>query len=712
MKVSNAISPKILVLFLVWLFSNDKNFSQSNDKCDCCDKINVLIETITANSDQGNVDADIVYEDLMFFCNNPIDLNTATREILEKLQILNDFQITSFLEYRSKKGTLLSVYELQFVYGFSGELAETLSPFVTVKSNVAIQDSITSQSLVGDGSHELVLRGQSILENQAGYNEEEVSTDTTNYTYGYLGSSLKLYARYTFHYEDKLYLGFLGEKDAGEPFFDSYNQAGFDFYSAYLQINKLGPVKTICLGNFNASFGQGLTTWTSSSYNKSISIMNIRQTSQGFRRYTSSDENRYFRGIAITTKIIKNIDFSLFYSNKKIDAYRTNLPTNTGESEEVFTTIITSGLHTTEGQFMGKDAVKENALGGNLTWKTRNSKIGANFTLLNYDVPYDKQGDGFEHVNNIHSKQFGNYSIDYALGVKNLVFFGETAYGTTHGFATIDGVLIPVCPAIAISALYRYYSPTYLSIYADALSEASSPRNESGFFLGTEIVPFAKVKLSAYFDYFKFPWLKYNVNAPSTGNEMMTQLEFFPNDNFRCSFRFKYESKDQNVTNENSDATDIKYTDPICRQNYRISLVYKISEKISGKNRFEYQFIDIKDGESQRQEGWLFYQDFTIEPFRIPFALWLRYTIFDIDSYDARIYAYENSMQYNYSCPAFYDSGCKYSIMAKYQMGRHLIIWISYGSVCYPYKTDLGSGLSETDTNTRSEVKVQILVKL
>ncbi len=53
-----------------------------------------------------------------------------------------------------------------------------------------------------------------------------------------------------------------GEKDSGEPFAALHNKQGYDYYSYYLLIREFGRLKTLALGNYRLSFGQGLVVST------------------------------------------------------------------------------------------------------------------------------------------------------------------------------------------------------------------------------------------------------------------------------------------------------------------------------------------------------------------------------------------------------------------------------------------------------------------
>ena len=50
-------------------------------------------------------------------------------------------------------------------------------------------------------------------------------------------------------------------------------------------------------------------------------------------------------------------------------------------------------------------------------------------------------------------------------------------------------------------------------------------------------------RVDAYADVYKFPWLRYRVDAPTTGKEYMFQLTYQPNKIFSIYSRLRSESK-------------------------------------------------------------------------------------------------------------------------------------------------------------------------
>ncbi len=63
-----------------------------------------------------------------------------------------------------------------------------------------------------------------VLQKQRGYQKPDDAANSY-----YLGSGQRLLTRYKYHYGQSLSFALTMEKDAGEPFFNSSNNKGFDF---------------------------------------------------------------------------------------------------------------------------------------------------------------------------------------------------------------------------------------------------------------------------------------------------------------------------------------------------------------------------------------------------------------------------------------------------------------------------------------------------
>src|SRR5205085_10953266 len=150
--------------------------------------------------------------------------------------------------------------------------------------------------------------------------------------------------------------------------------------------------------------------------------------------------------------------------------------------------------------------------------------------------------------------------------------------------AFLNGALVSLDSRVAVSLLHRHFDKDYQALLANALAENSSVANEEGFYTGIVIKPTPKFNLSAYYDQFHFPWLRYQVDAPSKGKEYLAQLTFTPSKKFETYFRIKQQSKPENIP---GDAYLISRLQDVTQTNYRFHIRYSISNSVILNNRIE-----------------------------------------------------------------------------------------------------------------------------
>lgn len=686
-----------ILLIVVFSFSL---YSQENTKSEQ-ELLEQLIEEIVSNSEE-ELDYTTLYEELTMYLNDPLNLNVATKEQLEKLYLLNEFQINSLLNYRKKYGGFLSLYELQLVYGFEIDDIKKMLPFVTVISAEGSKNIDFARALKY-GSNQLFIKSQMVLEEQKGYSDITDSALAASPNSRYLGSPYKIYTRYKFNYKNQLMAGITAEKDPGEEFFKGSQKNGFDFYSAHIQINNLWKFKTITLGDFQAGFGQGLVMWNGYSYGKSSYVLNVKKRGQGLKKYSSVDENLFMRGAGTTVRV-KNFDFSAFYSSKMIDA---NISLNDTIDEEIIevSSFQNTGYHTTLSEVEDKDAISETIMGGNITYNHEKLKVGLTYVnyffgadLVKNTVPYNK----FEFAGSGNS----NIGLNYQFSIKNINLFGEVALSENMSYAYLNGATFSIAPQVSFATVHRSYQKDYQAYYGGAFGENSKNANEQGLYIGAEILPYQKWKLSTYYDVYKFQWLKYQVDAPSNGVDYFVQLDYNMSRNVQMYWKFKNEIKAENSA---LDTIGLKTLSEVSNTKVRYHISYQLSKTVSMKNRFEMARY-YKPGKSD-DYGYLFYHDIIYKPVNVPLMLSFRYAFFDTDSYDSRIYAYENDILYAFSIPAYYYNGSRTYLTLKYTLSDNIDMWLRWGQFYYSNVNVISSGLSEIQGNTKSEVKAQIRIK-
>ncbi|MCK5857390.1 MAG: helix-hairpin-helix domain-containing protein [Bacteroidales bacterium] len=689
----------IIILFLA-LFAGKHLFAQNTEASK--EQIERSIEELTSR-----VDAELDYSELLdHFTNlaqNPININTASEENLIELMFLNNTQIAALIDFRYKNGDFTSIYELKNIEGFYVDLVLSIKPYIIIASSRKTSGPRLS-SLLKYGRHQLIMRYGRVLEEQKGYMPISDSALAANPNSRYLGDPNKLYLRYKYHYSNKMSIGFLGEKDAGEEFFTGSNPYGFDFYSAHFFIKDRGRLKALALGDYHLEFGQGLTLWSGLAFGKSAAAIGIQKRQRGIRANTSANENLFFRGGAATFELLQGLDLTAFYSNKNVDAGLTQKDTLNNE-EYVFSSITESGFHRTPNEVAKKGAVNEQIYGGNLSYKIKGFRMGATAYKSLYGIDLVKDMAPYQYYDFQGNNNF-NAGIDASYANRYLSVFGEFSMSQNGGKAMLLGSIFNLHPRLTFSLLYRNFARDYQVFYAVPFSEGSRAQNEKGIYIGAAINTGVHSNIKVYYDMYSFDWLRYRINAPSHGDEFSLLYENRPNRQFNFNIRYRNENK---MLNESADDVAIRAVTNTRKQSLRFHINYSPYHQIKLKSRVE--FSRYQHQPEAQSKGYLIYQDIQYRPDNFPMKFTLRYALFNTDDYDTRIYAYENNVLYRFSVPAYYYQGSRFYILLNYTMNDHFSFWLHFAQTYYSNRYTIGSSLEEIHGNTRSEITAQVRMK-
>ncbi|WP_439880248.1 ComEA family DNA-binding protein [Pontibacter sp. MBLB2868] len=653
-------------------------------------------------------DADLPYEDfyeaLFQYYQRPIDLNNTNPEELASLYILSRPQIAAIFDYMEKNGKLLSIYELQAIPDIGLLTIYQLVPFVRVDdAGLNADQRPLWQRMVGEDNNALIVRYERTLQERRGY----ASADTNGRSGSrYLGSPDKLYLRYRVSHTRDYSFGITAEKDAGETFNwePNVHRYGFDFYSAHLQLYNKGKFKAIAIGDYQLQIGQGLLLSSGYSVGKgSETIATVSRANLGIRPYSSVLEYAYFRGGALTYTLGK-LDITGFYSNKRVDAnLQTQLDT-LNQQAGLFTGVQTTGFHRTPTELVNKDQVREQIFGGNMHYQSTDRTLTLGLTALgtSYNAPVQKAGLTYQRFEFNGTRNY-NIGTNYSYTWQNLYLFGETAISKSGGLGTVNGLIANLSNKVELAMLYRNYARNFHTFYGGAFGEATRNINERGFYTGIKIKPLPKWEVTAYYDHFRFPWLRYRVDAPSHGNEYLVRLLFKPSRQSTLYAQYRAESKGLNAANV---VTNIDYVVQALRNNYLLYYEFAPTKFIILKSRVQFSSFEQ---EAPQQTGYLIAQDINFNFGNV--RLSTRYAIFDTDSYDTRQYVYERDVLYAFSIPAFSGRGTRVYALLQLRPFRQMDVWVKYGLTYYRNQDSIGSGLETIEGPRRSDVKVQVRYK-
>ena len=623
-------------------------------------------------------------EELSNRMQEPVNLNVATREQLEQFPFLSDIQIEHLLAYIYIHGQMETIYELQLVEELDRQTIQYLLPFVCIKAI----------------NNEPAFRWKTMLKDAGRYGKNEVLTrldipfyKRKGYEHTYLGPSVYNSVKYTFRYRDQLYAGGVAEKDAGEPFAALHNRYGYDYYSFYLLLQNCGRLKSLVVGNYRLSFGQGLVMSTDYLMGKTIYASSFNNRSTGIKKHSSTDEYNYFRGVATTVALTKRLSVSAFYSHRNMDGVVTD-----GE----ITSVYKTGLHRSRKEADKKNLLTSQLTGGNVSYQQNHIRLGITGVYYVFNRPYEPELTGYSKYN-IHGNHFYNLGIDYAYRWRRFSFQGETAIGK-QGWASLNRLQYSPVQDIQFMLIHRFYSYDYWAMYAHSFGEGSTVQNEQGYYVGLETTPFSHWRFFVSFDLFSFPWKKYRINKPSRGTDGLIQATFTPRTNLSMYLKYRYKQKERDLTGSKGTLTL-----PIFHHQLRYRLNYSLNDVFSSRTTLDYNHFHSQDRAATKG-----YQVTQMISSQLP---WTRLfadvqgSYFCTDDYDSRVYVSEKGLLYTFYTPSFQGRGFRCAVRLRYELNKHWLFITKFGETIYLNRNEIGSGNDLIYGNKKADIQMQLRIK-
>ena len=653
------------------------------------------IEYIGEFSELEAIDLSNLEDVWNYYLDHPLNLNKTSKEELSSLLLLNEFQIKDLFNHLKNNGKLLSIYELQSITSWDEKTIQMVLPFVEVSDKLN-QPSFKFKDVLKYGKVEFTSRYNKVLEDQKGYSEVDSITNTN----AYHGNDIGIYNRLRFRYRNNISLGLTTQKDAGELMKFNDVQKGFDFNSVHFFYKGGKWLESFTLGDYQIEIGQGLNFWTGYAFGKTADVIQIKKSATPIRAYTSSDESRFLRGVAVNLRW-KNFSMLSFLSKKKIDGSIKEL-----NGENYVSSITQNGLHRTGGEALRRKKVEETIVGGNLKFKLSNFEVGTSYIYQRYDLPLLKDTIPYNKYD-FRGTDLFNTSVYYSYNFKNIILFGEYVPKLKkEESAIINGLLVALDKKSNLTLLYRNYGRAFHSFYNNSFSNGSKAQNENGMFIGYTNSINKKWHFNTYVDVYFYPWLKYQVDKPSKGNDFLVQLNYKPSKKTDFYVRFRQRTKESN--GYDLESTSVSRITTSKQNNIRFNFKSKVSDLLTLKTRVE--LVHHNQIGFEQELGTLMYQDFSISTRSKAFKLTMRFALFETESYLSRVYAYENNVLGLYSIPAYYDKGSRVYGVLKYHFLNKIDLWIRVGRNIYSNKEEIGNGLEEIQGNLKTEITFQLRV--
>lgn len=627
-----------------------------------------------------------IYAELEYLEVNPLNLNAVSKEQLEQFPLLTAEQSASLYNFLSLNRPLYSIYELRNVKLLDYNTVALILPFFVVESPP--EKSPTPNEILKGGRHDLHLRFDKTLTKRAGYHDYSDSILEKYPNRKYVGEDFYTSLRYRFSSSDHLQMGFTAEKDPGEKFIRKGSAKTFDHYGYHFVLQDLGVLKSLVVGDYRVSWGQGLVLNNDFMLPKSWGMNRLIRQTQSPKSHFSTSEYGYFRGVASTIGI-GDLSLSTIFSRKKID-------TNLSESGEI-TSFKTDGYHRTPGELVKKHNTREQVEGINLNIKKDHFQIGISSIHYRYDRRYNPRLKIYNQYVMRDSTNM-NTSIDYLYRAGNLSFAGETAMGKNGAVATINILRYSPSSELSMIALHRYFPVRYQGMYANAFKESGDVSNERGLYLGVSCSPFRRVRVEMYADIVQFPWPKYNIDRPSKALDLYFLTTYNPTSVSSIQLRYKFKQKEKNQLKSD---INIKSIEPYHTQ--KIRLRYEYTSVNDWNFRTTADAVIYKETYTPIEKGMMLSQNIRYAwSDQSSSDIFVAY--FDSPSYNARLYSYERSLVSSFYIPSFYGNGFRFAFTSRFAISKRLLFAVKGAHTLYLDRDTIGSGTEKIAGNHRTDL--------
>ncbi|MBQ8702638.1 MAG: helix-hairpin-helix domain-containing protein [Prevotella sp.] len=636
----------------------------------------VLDSESLVDDDGGTDDQESLFEILSDFIENPIDINNATPEELEQLPFLTAQDIEGISEYIYRYGPMKSVGELSMIESIDARKRNLLSHFIFF-ANPQKQPIPSLSTILHYGHHKLMATMKVPFYKRKG-------DDGT-----YLGDALRHNLRYNFNYGDKVRIGLVGAKAAGEPFFKSPNSMGYDFYSFYARIQRLGILDDLIVGRYRVRFGAGLVINNDFTMGKIGQLTAAGKLQNHVGVHSSTNSSRYLQGVVTTLRLSNTLSFTPFVSYRYFDATLNN--------DGSISSIPKSVYHRTETELKKKNNTSETTLGGHLSWRYRHFRAGATFVNTTLDRSLQPSQTIVYRRYYPSGRSFTNASIDYAYVGARLMLGGETAIDKNGALATLNTLSYRFSERLSTMILQRFYSKKYQSIQAQSFSEGGGVQNESGIYAGVTWKPLRRVTVTAYTDLAYFPWPKYQASLTSHAWDNLVMIEYASGKwKYNVRYRLKLRERD------NADKSELVFSNDHrlrCFVEYKQT---KWSDRLVCDLAYHYYKV--------RSRGWMLSNQFNISLMK-----WAKINAsvgyFHTDDYNTRIYCYEKSVLYSFNIPAYYGEGIRYSLLLQASPSKSLSLYARLSTTNYFDRSTISSGNQEISGSSQTDLELQAVYK-
>lgn len=570
---------------------------------------NNIVDEIYNICTDNDISKEQLESNLEDFYKNPLDINFASTEDLEKLCILSEEQIIALQNHKKKYGLLLSIYELQVIPEFDLKTIYRIIPFVRIEeSRKDLRNSSLLTEVTSIKNNRISFQYKKTFLTKEELKEWYKLSSKTGMP-AHLGPPDEFITKIRIRHPSGYELGISAKKSLGEEFIwdNKSKRYGFNVYRIHFMIQDKGILKNLILGNYELGYGQGLVVSSGFFLGQGGETIKVIKTANlGIKAYISPKEIK-FCGIASTLQL--NLwELTTYYSFVNLDENQVDKNTN---NEHVESQVYRTCNYDNYSKIEKRNSLTEQVFGATLLYNNKkiNFEMGLNFIFTLFDKRFwpkskvdkttknnkkleDKETEINEETKNKFSgTQNLNSSLFYRYVWRNIHLFGEQAFSKNLSGETlqiqnicpafINGIVMSLHKTLDMTFLYRYYSTAYNCFYGNPLKASTHPKNEHGFYTGLRYKPLFEWTLDTLYDFVYIPEPITNQKPFVTTWMIRTNYEIYKL--WTISLQYSQKTKDVKTTKEENRSYDLTFAEETIRK-IRLKSTYFLSSRVSLKN--------------------------------------------------------------------------------------------------------------------------------
>ena len=577
-----------------------------------------IIEDMASSGGEGAaLELQLKYEEML---SSPLEINLITRKQMEECGLLTPFQIESILDYRKEYGDILSLSELSLVDGFGPEAIELVRHFFRFSSLQEIAAPFVEESF----SHRFSAKVR-----------KKIKSEGVSFT-----------SKYKIEYGRRITAGLTLDSDAGEKLTSYYHP---DFTSVHLAWSpperpldyKKIRFRKVVLGDYVARFGQGLALWKAFPVSFFGTPSSLIKRGSAIAPYTSTDESNFLRGAGVTFGS-SEMECSLFASYNGVDARVVG--------DSCYTSIITDGLHTTDGERATRNSMHEYLFGGHLSYDFSRLQLGLTALCYGYDKCNARRVREYNKYQ-MYDGIWGNVALNLYSSWRSFRFFAEAALDFRPSAALLCGVCWNPDYRFETALIVRAYGKGYTATHAAAYSTLSSCSNQYGATASVKYLPSRGWTMHLSAEYSAYPWSRYRIDGPSWDSRARLDIlkEFQSGSQLRMRLDWRHKSESGSTLKGRLHASAA------------LTQCWSLSARIEGGLK-----------------GFATYGELGFRTTDRRWDICARGTYYNTEDWNSRVYIYERGVPQSFSVENYYGKGWSWYFLVKWSPARFADLWFKY----------------------------------